>query len=115
MKNNLFEKILATSIMLVAVIACFASEPAKPAEDLKPDPVAEITKERDAAKADLTATQQQLAALQLQNQYLSVLAERNEMAVRLLQANARADELQKQLDTERAKVAELEKKIDTKK
>lgn len=86
-----------------------------PAEAPKPDPVAELTKERDELKAKVTTIEQQAAGLQAQNQYLSVLAERNEMAVRLLQANAHAEDLQRQLDAEKAKVADLEKKIEPKK
>ena len=72
----------------------------------------ETKKSLDDLKAQLATATQQQAGLQQANQYLSVLAERNEMAVRLLQANARSDDLQKQLDAERAKSSLLQKQID---
>lgn len=105
--------ILLFALALAGVrVGYCASESAKPVEPPKaapaPDPVAELTKERDDLKAKVTASEQQTANLQAQNQYLAVLAERNEMAVRLLQANSRADDLQKQLDAEKAKTVALE-------
>jgi hypothetical protein len=103
------------AITIVALIILFgfgvAQASGAEAPAAKPDPVAEITKERDELKAKVAAAEQQTAGLQAQNQYLSVLAERNEMAVRLLQATARAEDLQKQLDAEKLKTAELEKKL----
>lgn len=102
--------IVVLLVLLVLLGFCIAKANGAETPAPKPDPVAELTKERDELKAKVTAAEQQTAGLQAQNQYLSVLAERNEMAVRLLQANARADDLQKQLDAEKAKVAELEKK-----
>ncbi len=106
------KKTLILVFALAFAGALIAAEAPKPVEAPKPDPVAELTKERDELKTKLTTAEQQAGALQAQNQYLAVLAERNEMAVRLLQANGRADDLQKQLDAEKAKTAELEKKIE---
>lgn len=98
-------KKLILILALASAGALFAVEAPKPVEppkaEAKPDPVAALTKERDDLK-------QQLTGLQATNAYLQVVAERNEMAVRLLQANARADDLQKQLDAEKAKTAALE-------
>lgn len=121
MKTSLSEKlrlgvpandpvIRAINIVLLLVLLGFCIAKAHGAETpaAKPDPVAELTKERDELKAKVTAAEQQTAGLQAQNQYLAVLAERNEMAVRLLQANARAEDLQKQLDAEKVKVTALE-------
>jgi len=106
-KNDPVIRAINIVVLIVLLGFCIAKANGaeKPAEAPKPDPVAELTKERDELKA-------QAAGLQAQNQYLAVLAERNEMAVRLLQANSRADDLQKQLDAEKAKVAELEKKLE---
>ena len=109
--------VLATALFAETPASKPADKPAAPAvvpakEAPKPDPIADLTKERDELKAKVTAGEQTTAQLQAANQYLSVLAERNEMAVRLLQANARADDLQKQLDIERAKSGLLQQKID---
>ncbi len=116
-KYILLFAVLATALFADTPAPKAAEKPAAPAaipakEAPKPDPVAELTKERDELKAKVTAGEQTTAQLQAANQYLSVLAERNEMAVRLLQANARADDLQKQLDIERAKSGLLQKQID---
>jgi Tfp pilus assembly protein PilO len=111
-RNDLFIRALNIVILIVLLGFCIGQALAaeKPADAPKADPIAELTKERDELKSKLATSEQQAGNLQAQNQYLSVLAERNEMAVRLLQANARADDLQKQLDAEKVKVAELEKK-----
>lgn len=108
-KNDPFIRAINIAVICLLVILCagnaHGAEPAKPADNVhaepKPDPVAALTKERDDLKA-------QAQNLQVANQYLSVLAERNEMAIRLLQANSRADDLQKQLEAEKAKVTTLE-------
>jgi uncharacterized protein YlxW (UPF0749 family) len=112
MKNRtLLSRLGIIAGWLFIIVGVYAADQNAKVDSTKADDHAAIVKERDDLKAQLATTQQQVGALQAQNQYLAVLAERNEMAVRLLQANARGDDLQKQLDAEKAKVADLEKKI----
>ncbi len=129
------KKMLPASLLLVAILAHAAetqpspaAPPAGPPADLvhrtapnlpppaaKPDPLAELTKERDDAKAALASLQAQQQQNAIAVEYFKAAAERNDnnrneallalvqMKIQLTAAQNATGELQRQLEELKAK------------
>lgn len=106
--------------LLIGLLLCavaFAQTPATPPAAAKPavvvpkpDPIVDLTKERDEAKAALANAQAQQQQTSVAAEYYKAVAERNQALLQIVQLQQDLANTQKALTDAQAKLTEFEKK-----
>lgn len=97
---SLFILVLGCTLLRAAEATVVPSPPPAPVPAISP------------VQAELESTKAQLQQTQQANQYLQVLAERNELGIRVLTMTQQVTQLNAQLVAEQAKIADLQKQLD---